>query len=77
MGELEESSYHYSSYANVKSWVSSTGDQTHGFGDINRSIYHGKLYRSQNIFADINSEPHNNPNVGLLCHYYLDDNGLC
>lgn len=77
MKELEEASCHYVSYANVKLWGNSVGDQSDDIGNVNKSIYHGKLYWSQNIFTDINSGPHNNPSVGLLCHYHLDDNDLC
>lgn len=46
-------------------------------GNINKSIYHGKLYQSQNIFVDINSEPCNKPSAGLLHHYYSDVNDVC
>lgn len=77
MKELEESSCHYVSYANVKLWGSSIGDQSDDIDNITKSIYHGKHYWSQNIFKEINSGPHNNPSVGLLCHYPLDDNDLC
>lgn len=35
----------------------STGDQTGDVDNINKNIYHGQLYRSQNIFTDIILKP--------------------
>ena len=35
----------------------SAGDQTGNVDNINKNIYHGQLYRSQNIYTDIIWKP--------------------